>query len=145
VSTVDLLTGLGMAVAAAGLAVWDPERVWTADDTDTAVLIGRLPQQPSNVIAMTAYTIRDDPHLNDSTVGVQFKMRGDVDEASVYAMNDTLFDLFHGMHDTTVNGVPVALAWRQNSLPGPQDQSDRWQHNASFYFQVAWPTRYRTD
>jgi len=94
---------------------------------------------------MTGYTLRDDPLLNDSLVGVQFQMRGDEDEASVYAMNDALFNLFHGMTETTINGVDVVLAYRQNSIPRPQDESGRQLHNASFYWQVAWPTRYRTD
>lgn len=144
-STAALLAGLGGLINTAGFAVYDPDRTWSDADTAVPVFPGALPDSPSKVIGMMPYTLRDDPRLNDSLLSVQFRIRGDADQATVLTLNDALFDLFQGLHDVTVGGVPVVLMWRQNSLPGGRDQNDRYEHTASYYLQVAWPTSQRTD
>ena len=72
-------------------------------------------------------------------------MRGDEDPETVQALDEAIFNVLEGLHDTTVNGVPVALMWRQSGLPLPQDANQRWEQTSSYYARVAIPTLYRTD
>jgi hypothetical protein len=83
--------------------------------------------------------------MTDSLMAVQFRLRGDEDPASVQDVNDALFSLLQGMHDTTVGGVPLVLFWRQSSLPGPADENRRSQMTSNWYAQVALTSAYRTD
>ena len=144
-TTAAFLAGVGALVQGAGIAVYDPDRTWTDADTQIPIFEGDLPESPSKVIGMLAYTIKDDPKLTDSIVAVQFKIRGDETHGSVTSVNDALFDALHGLHDTVVGGVPVVLAYRQNSVPGGRDGNSRYLHNASFYWMVTWPSQYRED
>lgn len=149
-STTAFLTGLAQAISAAGVATYDPDRLWNANqapDDPYAVMLGpRIPEDPPRVIVLSAYTpAPDDPRMTDSLIGVQFRVRGTEDPGSVQDVNDSLFALFQGMHDTTVGGVPLVLFWRQSSLPGPPDENYRAQLSANWYAQVALTSAYRTD
>lgn len=141
----DLLVGLAVEIDTANLGVWDADRVWTPDDTDTAVLLRDVPQDPPSVIALSPYSVDDDPRLTDSTIGVQIRLRGDQNPQTTITLNAALFDLFQGRHDTTINGVPVVLMWRQSSLPGPQDENLRWQHASNWYIRTAVQSQHRED
>lgn len=146
-STTALLAGLATLADAGGLGVYDPDRIWTAADTDWAIALGpTVPEDPAKVIVLTAYTpAPDDPRSTDSLLAVQFRFRGDEDPASVQDKNDGLFALLQGLHDTTVGGVPLVLLWRQSSLPGPPDENDRSQMSSNWYARVALASAYRTD
>jgi hypothetical protein len=129
----------------AGIGVYDPSRLWTASDTDVAIVIGELPQDPPQVLALEHYAVRDDPRLNDTVAAIQIRNRGDENPATVQGRDDAVFSELHGRHDEVVNGVPLVLCWRQSLLPMPTDQNHRRQSSANYYNQVAWPTRFRTD
>lgn len=142
---VDLVAGMAALIDGAGLGVYDPDRAWTAGDTSWAVMLRSVPQDPPKVIALSLYSVDDDPKLTDSTRGVQIRLRGDENPESTLDLNAALFDLFQGRHDTTINGVAVVLMWRQSFLPGPQDTESRWQLTSNWYVRTADPTQFRED
>lgn len=145
-SSQALLVGLAEAINDAALAVYDPDRTWASTDTAWAVMIGnQIPQDPPKVVVLGAYDVRDDPILNDSTKGVQFRIRGDEDQQTVLDMSAAIFNLFQGMRDVTVNGVPVVLMSRQSGVPLGPDKTNRIEYATSYWVQIADPTTYRTD
>jgi hypothetical protein len=146
VSAQALLVGIATELNDAGIGVYDPDRTWTSSDTEWAVVVGnRIPQDPSKVILLGAYDIRDDPKLNDSTKGVQFRLRGDDDQQTVLDKSGDIFNLFQGLHDTTLNGVPVVLMTRQSGLPLGPDEQDRIEYSTNWWVQISDPTLYRLD
>lgn len=145
-STHDLLVGFAQILNSGGVGVYDTDRTWTADDTEWAVLVGnKIPQDPPKLIVIGSYVLADDPVLNDSTKGVQIRFRGDEDEKTVLDKEDDVFNLLQGMHDTTVNGVPLVQMGRKSALPLGPDMNNREERSANYAAQIAEPTLYRLD
>lgn len=140
-----LVAGIAQRLADAGLGDWDPDAEYDDNYAGWPILRGRVPQAPSKVIVLTAYTISDDATENDSIIGVQIRLRGDEDIATVQDRSDLIFGVLQGLHDETLNGVPIVLIERKSSAPLGQDENDRWQESCNYYVRVAWPTTYRTD
>lgn len=144
-SAANLLEGVAQLLNDAGVGVYDPDRTWTAADTDVAIVLGELPQDPPHAVALEFYTVRDDPKTTDSTGAVQVRDRGDEDPTTVLNRDDAIFNTLHGLHDTTVNGVPVALAYRLNLVPMSADDNHRRRTVANFYWLIARPSPHRED
>lgn len=140
-----LLVGFAQILADAGVGVWDVNRTWTDTDTQVAIIVGAVPQDPTQVVVLAHYAVRDDPRFNDSTVGIQIRIRGDDQPQTVQDRNDAIFGLLQGMHDTIVGGVPVVLVSRNSSLPMGPDQNNRLEYSSNFYVEVAWATTYRDE
>ena len=140
-----LLVGAAQLLATAGVGVYDPARTWTAADTETAIVLGELPQDPPNAVALEFYPVRDDPKTTDSTAAIQIRDRGDENPVTVLDRDDVIFDALHGLHDTTVNGVPVVLVNRLNLMPMSTDDQHRRRTVANYYWQIARPSPYRED
>lgn len=141
----EFVEGAAGLLDAAGVGVYDTTRTWTDADTAVAVVIGELPQTPTKCVALEFYTVRDDPKLTDSTVALQIRCRGDESRTSVLALDAAVFGALHGLHDTSVNGVPVTLMWRQNLMPMSTDENQRCRSTANYYAYIAQPSTYRED
>lgn len=137
------LAGVGEIIAGAGLGVWSPGTVIT--DPDRAITVQDVPQEPNQIIALTIYGAMDAVYLNDTTLMLQIRLRGDGNPSTVTDLDDALLALLHGIHDTTIGGIAVGLMRRVSSLPGPQDDNRRWQLTSNWAITVAWPTPYRPD
>lgn len=140
----DVLTGLAETVAEAGLATWRPTGVYSA--TETAIVLGTIPQTPDRVVTLTAYGVSDDPSLSDSVVGVQTRCRwGGQDPRSVNDLDDRLFSLLHGrMAWTLSTGIHVVQCLRASGpLPLGQDENGRWALSSNYYLTVHRPSTYR--
>lgn len=145
--TGDFLTGLADLLTEASIGVHDPDRTWTAADTEWAISRGpSVPEDPPLAIVMSAYSpAPDDPKMSDSLLAVQFRLRGGESPVSVLDKNDEIFARLQGMHDTAVNGVSLVLLWRQSSLPVPADENQRAQLTSNWYARITHPGTYRTD
>src|SRR5690606_20165705 len=78
--TRQLLEGLGQFLEDAGAGDWNPEGVYTA--AQTAITLGGLPTTPDLAISLATYGLGqagDDIEQTDSSVLVQFRMRGGPD------------------------------------------------------------------
>jgi hypothetical protein len=140
---VPLLIGLAESINDEGVGTYSATGPLPVDGF--GVKIGTRPETPSKLISLNWYGVTSDAKNNDTVLGVQFWIRGDEDPRTIADTDAAIFNLFQGMHDTTVNGVPVALMWWQSGLPMPPDQNNRLQCTSNYYVRTAWPTTYRLD
>jgi hypothetical protein len=141
----DLLTGLASVIDGAGLGIYDPDRVWTAADTATAVVLAVVPQAPDNLIALTPYPVLDGSLLADSTVGVQIRCRAARDPLVALRRSGALFDLLHDLGGVALGSIWLALMTRQSGVFAGQDANQRCETSDNYYCRVNWPTQHRPD
>lgn len=138
--TSTLLAGVAQHLADSGVGVWNPTGIYAA--TDTAIVIGTLPQEPARAIALMAYGVSDDPTLPNSVIGVQVRCRWDGPDPSPAAdLADAVFDILHSMRRTLPGGVSVTQSFRSSGpLPLGQDNNQRWQNSSNYYMTVWRPS-----
>ncbi|MEV1167339.1 minor capsid protein [Nonomuraea sp. NPDC049784] len=141
----DLLTGLAVLLADAGVGHWDPVGAYTAQQR--AITLGGLPSKPDEAISLTIYgtgTGGDDVEQSDSTVLVQARMRTATDPRIVGDYADAVFAALHGRSNLTLStGVVVLLIQRTIMAALARDSSGRWERPDSYELMVVWPTLYR--
>lgn len=138
--TVDLLESLGNLLATDGVGDYSPP--WLA--TDVAIVIDALPASPDRAIAMSLYPVSDSAGT-DSTVGVQFRIRGNKDRRSA---KDTIDALFNALHDRThylIGITPVVRSWRQSGAYLGTDTSNRQEYTENYYLQITRSGTHRED
>lgn len=141
----DLFTGLANLLVGAGIGSYPPPSNGIYPAGTVGIVLGELPQLPSEAIALTPYVISDDSLLNDSILAVQVMLRGTEDPTSVLDRSAQIFDQFQSLERQQFGGVFVALMWRQTGRLDGKDDSNRWLSAESYYCRVNWPTRYRTE
>ncbi|MGW6499328.1 minor capsid protein [Nonomuraea angiospora] len=143
--TRDLLTGLAQMLAAAGVAEWDPDGIYMP--AQTALTIGGLPTSPDAAIALAMYgsgTGMDDVVNADTTVQIQFRMRGGPDPRVVDDLADGVYDQVHGLaNHELVTGAFVLLAQRRLVTPLGRDDSGRWERADSYEITAHRPSSHR--
>lgn len=139
----DLFTGLATLLDTAGIGTYAATGIYAADQV--GIVLGSLPQSPSEAIALTPYSVSDSADLSDSIIGVQVMLRGTEDPTSVLDRSAAIFDQFQRLERQTFGGLFVAVMWRQTGRLDGKDDSNRWLSAESYYCRVNWPTRYRTD
>ncbi|TMR99512.1 minor capsid protein [Nonomuraea basaltis] len=141
----DLLTGLAVLLAEAGVGDWDPVGAYT--ESQRAITLGGLPSKPDEAIALAIYGTGaggDDPEQSDSTVLVQARMRTATDPRVVGDYADEVFATLHGRSNLTLStGVVVLLMQRTIVAALARDSSGRWERPDSYELMVVWPTLYR--
>ena len=141
----DLLTGLAVHIAAAGLGTWNASGdAYTPGQT--GITLGTVPQTPDRCITLTAYPVGDDPALSDSTLGVQVRCRWTgQDPRPVDDLADQLFGLLHGLTALTLTtGVYIVQCLRRSGVGLGQDDNRRWETAQNFYIDVHRPSTHRT-
>lgn len=138
-------TGIAQRLVAAGIGTWDDNAEYA--ESDVGFTIEAMPPSPGQIIALSPYVVSDDPGLGDSVIGLRIRMRGDRDPRTVIDREDAIFDELEGLAEVEINGVYLAVMWRQSNLPlpQPQDANQRWERSSTYYARVAWPTQHRTD
>ncbi|MBB4915096.1 minor capsid protein [Streptosporangium saharense] len=143
--TRDLLSGLAMLLAEAGVGEWNPTGVY--DGTRTALTIGGLPASPDTAIALAIYGVGragDDAAQTDASVQVQFRVRGKADPRVVDDLADLVFDALHGLSDRVLpTGVLVLLSQRRIVAPLDRDSNGRWERADCYELLVDRPSPYR--
>jgi hypothetical protein len=141
----DLLTGLAVLLAEAGVGNWNESGIYTA--AQRAITLGGLPTKPDEAISLAIYgtgTGGDDPDQSDSTVLVQARMRTASDPRIVGDYADQVFAALHGRSNLTLStGVVVLLIQRTIVAPLARDSSGRWERPDSYELMLVWPTPYR--
>lgn len=138
---VDLFNGIAAILVTAGVGVLASD----ATPDDIAIVLGDLPQEPSQVIAITPYAVASDPLLNESIIGAQVMLRGTTDPRSVLDVSAAVFNEFQGLENRDFGSMHLALMWLQSGRLDGKDDAKRWLSSENYYCRVNWATRYRTD
>lgn len=130
----DVLTGAAGSLAAAGLGIYDPARVWTATDTATAITLTRMPSQPDAVITLSVYLLgADDPRNPTTTVNIQARTRiAGLDPLPLLDVDWAIYVLWHGESDLTWGSVVVTQLMRKSSVGIGPDSNNRLMRSANF-------------
>ncbi|TMR97535.1 minor capsid protein [Nonomuraea basaltis] len=143
--TRDLLTGVAELLAAAGVADWNPDGLYTP--AQTALTIGGLPSSPDKAISLAVYGAGrggDDVTEPDSNVQMQARIRGSDDPRVTDDLADDLFDELHGLANVQLStGVWLLLAQRRIVAPLDRDSSGRWGRADSYELMVYRPSPHR--
>lgn len=131
--TSSLLDGIAGLLAEADIGIFRPDAV--ISDPDTGIFRGVMPDTPERALGLTAYPVVDDDTTNAIT-GVQIRMRAGRDPDAVDDLADAVFDALHNRRQYRINGVYVALSWRQSQAWIGQDVQQRMELTSNFYFRT---------
>ena len=131
--TNNLIEGLAGLIADAGIAVYRPDGVYA--DGETGITEAVMPDTPDRIVCLTPYPVEDSA-LTDTVTGMQARLRAGRDPRDVTTLADALFDLLHGLQQTTVGGIYIALAWRQSEAWIGQDAQGRMEKTANYYLRT---------
>lgn len=141
--TTDLLTGLGVYLAANGVGTWNTSGVYTSGQT--GIVLGNLPQSPDRIVTLTSYGVSDSPSLSDSVIGVQIRCRwGGQDPRLVDDLQDVIFNLLQWMTSVSLStGVEIVQCTRNSMATLGQDANGRWSNVSNYYLSVWRPSTNR--
>jgi hypothetical protein len=145
--TVNLLTGIAVALQTASLGTWNTSGVYTT--TQTGIVLGNIPQGPDRIITLTTYGVSDDPSLSDSVIGLQVRARwGGADPRLVNDLDDLIFAFLHGKTAWTVGAgataVTIVQCLSQSVTSLGQDANGRWSISHNYYLNCWRPSTNRT-
>jgi hypothetical protein len=140
--TSSLLDGIAGLLEEAGVGVFRPDAV--IEDPATGLFRGVMPDTPERAIGITAYPV-EDTDLPDTVTGVQFRMRAGRDPDAIDDLADAVFDALHNRQHYEVNGVLVALSWRQSQAWIGQDAHGRMELTSNYYFRTSRAGTYLID
>ena len=140
----DLLTGLAQYLEDAGIGTWAAGAAYSA--AETGIVLGTLPTEPANAIALMTYPVSDHVSLSDSVIGVQIRTRtAGQDQRTTDDLDDAIFALLHGsQHLVLSTGVHIVQCGRTSGAPLGQDESGRWERSSNYYCSVHRPSANRT-
>lgn len=139
--TTSLLAGFAELLAAGDAGIWRPAGVYSAGET--AIVVEAMPPEPERVICLALYPVTDHVEQADVTVGLQVRTRAGRDPRDVAELDDAVYDLLHGVNQTTVGGIRVVQCYRQSSALLGRDQTDRWERTSNYYVDAMRPTAHR--
>ncbi|WP_439676000.1 minor capsid protein [Embleya sp. MST-111070] len=128
--TRDLLDGLARLLAAAGVATYRPDGVYTPGET--AITIGNAAPAPDRLLVLAAYPITDDPWLTDTVTGVQVRARAGPDPRDVEQLADDAYDVLHGAGPLLLGAVRVQLITRASGAQIGADASGRMERTDNY-------------
>lgn len=140
-----LLAGLGQLLEDEGAGDWNPEGIYTP--TQTAITLGGLPSAPDLAISISAYGLGrtgDDIEQTDSSVLVQFRVRGGPDPRVADDLADAVFNAVHGLNEHLLStGVLILLSERKIIAPHTRDGSGRVERADSYDLLCHRPSTHR--
>jgi hypothetical protein len=138
--TANLLIGLADHISTHSVGVWKASGAYQA--SDTAIVLGTIPQTPEKIIALTSYQVDESPALSTGVVGVQVRTRWSGQNPTlVDDLDDSIFSLLHGAtHLHLSTGVHVVQALRNSSTSLGQDANGRWERASNYYLTVHRPS-----
>ena len=131
--TASLLDGIASLLNEADVGVFRPDGV--IEDDETGIFRAVMPDQPDRAIALTAYPVQDDD-TTDAITGVQIRMRAGRDPDALDNIQDAVFDALHNRRSYRLNGVYIALSYRQSQAWIGQDTHGRMELTANYYFRT---------
>ncbi len=134
----DLTNGLCAWLAAQGVGVWNEGGVY--NPSDTAIVVGLLPQKNDTAITLTPYVLQSKPGQTDTLVGVQVRIRAaGRHPLGATGISEAIFNVLDGARHITLGGIHVTLAWRTISTPPAPDENGRPVLSDTYYFHAARP------
>lgn len=136
--TSDLCLGLAQYLSSNGVGVYKASGGYVS--TDTGIFIKGLPDTPDRAISITTYATSDMVKIAQTTVRVQFWLRGipnntlDVDD-----LGDALFELVQGMENRDFGAAHVIQAYRISSGQLGSDTANRAQRSDNYQFDLNVP------
>ncbi|WP_327671823.1 MULTISPECIES: minor capsid protein [unclassified Streptomyces] len=134
--TASLLGGIATLLADAGVGIYRPDAVIA--DPDTGIFRGVMPATPDRALAINDYPVEDGGGT-DVTTGVQIRMRAGPDPDAIADLADLVRDVLHMREHYELDGVHVALSWRQSQAWIGQDTHGRMELTSNFYFRTTRP------
>lgn len=140
----NLLTGFAVLLNVASVGTWNASGAYTSGQTGIALRV--IPQSPDSIIALTTYSVTDDPSLSDTVTGLQVLTRkGGQDPRTVDDLADDIFDQLHGLHDVLLStGIHVVQCLHRSGTPLPEDDLHRWSRSDNYYVTTHRPSPNRT-
>lgn len=142
--TSQLIAGLAQHLEDNSVGVWRSDgTAYTA--AEIAITEREIPPEPDSVITIATYPVTSTPGMQDTTVGVQFRVRGTTDPRSCSDIADALFELLDSCGRQTFGDIAIVdITWRSNASLG-QDGNLRWEASHNYYVQAMRRTPNRTD
>ncbi|MEV1079870.1 minor capsid protein [Streptomyces sp. NPDC050211] len=134
--TGSLLDGIGGLLMETAVGIFDPNAV--IQDPDTGIFRGVMPDTPERAIGLTAYPVQDDD-TTDAITGVQARMRAGRDPDAIDDLADAVWDVLHNRRSYRLNGIYIALSYRQSQAWIGQDAHGRMELTANYYFRTTRP------
>ena len=115
------------------------------EETETGIMLRKVPQAPAGLITLSTYGISDDVWLPNAVVGLQVRSRGwGEDPRLADDLNDAIFDLLQGYTGTLSTGVHVTKCRRAS---GPtslgKDGNGHWSVASNYAITAFWPSAHR--
>lgn len=142
--TTDLLTGLAEVLADARVGVWRPDGpAYTSGET--GIVIGAMPPQPDQIVALAHYPVEDHVALTHVIAGVQVRTRAGPTPTDVQDLDDEVFDTLQGFAQTTFGLAHVKQCYRRSStaLGQARDGRDLWERTSNYYLDAVHATTHR--
>lgn len=123
-------------LAEAGVAVWNPTGMYTADQK--AITIKAVPQDPDQVIALTVYSKQRSPNpdLTDEVVMLQVRVRAGRYPTDVDDLADAA-DVALSGHHLEWPGLTVARAHRVSYMPLGPDSNGRHETTMNYELRLS--------
>ena len=148
--TNDLLTGLAVHLADAGVATWYGDDPFPKAPPHPPVALRSLPDNPDRAYSLDDYTEVDEenPDLSDVTAAVQLQSRG-ADPDDVDDIADAAWQVLHGARMLTLGSgltaVHVSLIYRRSTARLGVDGHGRYERSCNYYVLASRPNANRPD
>lgn len=110
----DLLMGIAQYLEDQGVGAYNPSYV----TSDTAIVFGELPIDPSRAIGLTLYSAQDHPKQNLSSVRLQLQFRGAPDNSlDVGDLASLAFSALQGIEGRDFGSAHLIQCGRVSAVP----------------------------
>lgn len=130
---VDLLQGVAELLALEEVGVYSATGALPADGT--GIVLGRMPDGPDRVLALTPYPVADDDST-DSVTGVQVRMRAGTNPLDLVQLANDVFTALHNRQSWDARDVRVEISWRNSQAWIGQDSRGRMELTGNYYFRT---------
>lgn len=138
--TGKLLSGLAQVLHDAGAGTYSADTV--GDLEDVAITIVVLPPAPQQVITLTPYPVAAYPGRTDVVIGINVRIRGDMEPLTVIGHEDRVYAAFHGLRGPIGSGDNELhlsqIYWQSAANLGPAEGGEL-QRSVNYYAQLDRP------
>lgn len=142
--TRELVDGMAVLLAGAGINLtWRSTGAYSA--SETAIVVGGLPQSPDRAVGLTPYPLGDDAVFSDSDCGLQIRSRvATPDLRDVFDLDDAIADVLLGRFPFTLTtGVVVQTLVRTSAVSLGRDDNLRAEWSSNYTLGLHRPGQFR--
>lgn len=132
----DLKTGAAAHLAADAVGAWRPDGSAYLPG-ETAIVTGRLRDDPDKQIALATYHIPNGNSGADVVYAIQARIRGEAnDERSADDLAEAVTDSLNGLPYVVWGDTAISQVYLQSGVELGPDASNRTEHTLNFYVQI---------